>query len=517
MMYPVGIQSFEDLRKRGFVYVDKTAILHKLASIGTYYFLSRPRRFGKSLTLSTLEAYFKGQKELFEGLAMAELEKEWNVYPVFHFDLNSGLYDSVEALENQLNLALLPWEALYGKGQDEHRPYERLSGLVRRAYEKTGRQVVILVDEYDKPILQNLDNPELQDKMHAILKAFFSVLKTQDRYLRFAFITGVTKFSKVSAFSDLNNLTDLSLDIRCQALCGITEKELNDYFSTAIAGLAETNGWNTEETRQRLKAKYDGYHFSENCMDVYNPFSLLKTFVQQQISDYWFESGTPTFLVKLLRENDLSIKELDSMEMSAEELGNVDTIFTNPVPVLYQSGYLTIKGYDEESELYTLGFPNDEVANGFFKFLVPFYTNENPGQVASTVNQFVKDIRRGDIDSFLTRLASFFSGYNYDLIPKHDLERHYQNVIFIVCRLIGFRVEAEYRTSAGRIDMVLQTQEAIYLFEFKLNVSSTKALKQIIQKDYAAQFASDPRPVIKIGVNFSSKIRSITDWKVEQA
>ena len=515
MRYPIGIQTFRRIREDGYVYVDKTDLIYKLAQDGVYYFLSRPRRFGKSLTISTLEAYFLGQKELFTGLKIENLEKEWTVHPVLHLDLNKGKYDCVDVLRNQLNLALIEWEKLYGTGKDELASYDRFSGVIQRAYEQTGRKVVILVDEYDKPLLQCIDNRDLQDEMRAELKAFYSVLKSQDRYIRFVFLTGVTKFSKVSVFSDLNNLRDITLSPDYERLCGISKAELSQYFKESIRSLADKKGFSYEKAFAELEKNYDGYHFSDHLVDMYNPFSLLNCLSDGRFGNYWFESGTPTFLVKLLRDNDIDLSSLERLEMDEKALGNVDVMYTNPSPVLYQSGYLTIKGYDDDSELYTLSFPNEEVRKGFLTFLIPFYTPIDATASASVINQLVKAVRQGQMQNFLIILKSFFSGYNYELIPRHDLERHYQNVIFTVCRLIGLRVEAEMHTSNGRIDMCLQTQDAIYIFEFKLNVEITEARIQIERKDYAAMFAADPRPKVKIGVNFDSEIRSIKDWTIE--
>jgi len=514
MLYPIGIQSFDKLREGGFVYVDKTDMVYKLAVNGGYYFFSRPRRFGKSLALSTMEAYFTGRKELFKGLAIEQLEKDWTAYPVLHIDLNTGKYDKVENLRNQLNLALKGWEELYGNIGDEREPSERFCGVIERAHKKTGKKVVVLIDEYDKPLLQNIGNEELQNKMRVELKAFYSVLKTQDRYIKFAFLTGVTKFSKVSVFSDLNNLKDISLSPEYERLCGISNDELEVTFHKSIQKLADENAMTYDEAKKKLKEKYDGYHFSRKMTDMYNPFSLLNAFSDNNFSSYWFETGTPTFLVELLRNNDIPLKNLEGKEMDELGLGNVDVMFTNPTPVLYQSGYLTLKGYDAESQLYSLGFPNGEVTDGFFKFLLPYYASIDPTDVPYSINEFIKDIRRADIDSFMIRLESFFADYNYELIPRHDLERHYQNVIFTVCKLIGLRVEAECHTSAGRIDMLIQTNDAVFIFEFKLNVPAKRALRQIERKDYAKQFAADKRKVYKIGVSFNSDIRSIENWVV---
>lgn len=516
MKYPIGIQSFEVIRNDGFVYVDKTDIIYRMAQEGVYYFMHRPRRFGKSLAISTMQAYFEGRKELFEGLKIAELEKDWTAYPVLHLDLNSGKYDRVESLRERLDLTLREWEKLYGRELSETEPSSRFCGVVKRAAEKTGQRVVILIDEYDKPLLQTLDDEALQCKMRAELKAFYSVMKTQSSYIRFAFLTGVTKFSKVSVFSDLNNLKDISLSPSYERLCGISNDELETVFRDSIADMAKANGMTFEEAHATLKRKYDGYHFSSNMTDMYNPFSLLNAFADGNFGSYWFETGTPTFLVELLRKNDVPIEKLEDCDMDAQSMGNVDAIATDPMPVLYQSGYLTIKDYDREFMIYKLGFPNEEVRDGFLKFLLPFYANISPTQSATNIYNFVMDLRRDDINAFMQRLASFFAGYNYDLIPRCDLERHYQNVIFTVCRLLGLRVEAEYRTSAGRIDMLLATKTSVFIFEFKLNVSADKAIQQIKRKDYAVQFATDQRHIYVIGVNFSSAIRGIEDWKVEE-
>lgn len=497
------------------MYIDKTDIIYRLANNHACCFLSRPRCFGKSLAISTMQAYFEGRKELFEGLKITELEKDWAVHPMLHLDLNSRNYTDIDALKAELEKHLNLWEKLYGDEYQDKAPEERFYHIIRKAYEQTGQKVVVLIDEYDKPLLQTMNDEALQDEMRAELKAFYSVLKTQDRYLRFAFLTGVTKFSKVSVFSDLNNLTDISLDAPYESLCGITNEEIDSVFKSSINDLAEANGMTFSEAREALRRRYDGYHFSAKMTDIYNPFSLLSAFSKQAFGNYWFETGTPTFLVELLRQNDIPIDGLEGREMGAESLGNVEIIKTNPVPVLYQSGYLTIKDYDREFMIYKLGLPNEEVKDGFFKFLIPFYTNIDNTDVDFNVRSFINDLRHADIDSFMQRLASFFAGYNYDLIPRHDLERHYRNVIFTVCKLIGLRVQAEYRTSAGRIDMIVETKGCVFIFEFRLNVSATAAINKINRKDYAAQFAADTRKVYKIGVNFNSEIRGIENWKVE--
>lgn len=512
--YPIGIQTFEKIRTGGFVYVDKTDLVYQLAQTDGYYFLSRPRRFGKSLLISTMEAYFSGRKDLFEGLAIEKLEKDWTPCPVLHLDLNSGLYTSVENFRNSLNQTLLEWERKYGKGEGETLPGDRFAGIIERAYEKTGQKVAILVDEYDKPLLQNIGNEKLQDDIRTEMKAFFSQVKSQDRYIRFGFFTGVTKFSKVSIFSDLNNLTDISLDERYERICGISKQELTDVLGDGIKAMAEANNVDFDTMIGKLQAKYDGYHFSEGMTDMFNPFSVLNALSSRKLSNYWFSTGTPTFLYELIRANKIALDKLDKMDMSADELGSVDNMLTNPRPVLYQSGYLTIKDYDSEDDLYTLGFPNQEVTDGFFRFLLPRYANVEESCTASTIAQLRRAIVEADINRFMLIMKSFFAGCDYSVIGKESLEVHYQNVIFAVCKLIGLRVKAEYHTSSGRIDMLLETADSVFIFEFKLNLDVVDALAQIEEKDYAAQFAADSRKVYKVGVNFDPTIRGIKDWKV---
>ena len=510
-LYPVGIQNFESLRHDGYCYVDKTALMYRLVKTGRYYFLSRPRRFGKSLLISTLEAYFQGKKELFEGLAVHELEKEWAEYPILHLDLNIGQYDTGQSLNDILNRSLVAWERQYGSDPAEVSLPLRFAGVVKRASEQTGRRVVILVDEYDKPMLQAIGNESLQDEYRNTLKPFYGVLKTMDGYIKFAFLTGVTKFGKVSVFSDLNNLMDISRDERYTDICGISEKELLDNFTEDIRDLASANGQTFGQACAQLKEDYDGYHFCPDSAGIYNPFSLLNTFAKRRYGSYWFETGTPTYLVELLKKSDYDLERMTRVETSADIL---DSIFTddNPIPVIYQSGYLTIKDYDREFGMYTLGFPNREVEDGFMNFLLPYYSGVDKTQSPFEIKQFVRDVRSGDIDGFMERLRSFLAGCPYEL--ARDIELHYQNVLFIVFRLAGLYTEVEYRTSRGRIDLVLQTADYIYVMEFKLDGSAEDAIKQIEDRQYALPFASDPRKLFKIGVNFSSRTRNIEKWVV---
>ena len=512
MKYPIGIQNFQSLRMDGYAYVDKTALIYQLADRGRYYFLSRPRRFGKSLLVSTMAAYFRGQKDLFHGLALEQLEKDWTVYPVIYLDLNTGKYDSEDALFHVLNDFLCKLEDVYGKYPSEVTPELRFKGLIERIAKKHNQRVVILVDEYDKPMLQAINNTELQDHFRNTLKAFYSVLKTQDEYIKFAFLTGVTKFGKVSVFSDLNNLVDISMDARYQDICGISEKELLTYFTSSIHELAERYQLSDEQMHQRLKERYDGYHFVENGIGVYNPFSLLNTFSTLKLGSYWFESGTPSFLVQLLQRDNYYLPNLTEEEVSGDFLNSVDSVDVSPVPILYQSGYLTIKGYDAEFQSYLLGFPNEEVSEGFTQYLLPYYTNIEKDATPMYIGQFIRDLRKGKPEDFMKRMAVLFADTDYKIVG--DAELYFQNAFCLITRLLGFYTEVERTISDGRIDMIAKTKDYIYIFEFKYDKSADAALQQIDEKGYAAPFATDPRKLYKVGVNFNRQKRCIDDWKI---
>ena len=512
MKYPIGIQDFEKLRKGNYLYVDKTDLIYRMVKEGSYYFLSRPRRFGKSLLISTLEVYFRGRKEFFEGLRIMELEKEWAEYPVLHLDLNTEKYATGVDLENKLDLFLKQCEAKYGKNPDEYSLATRFEGVIRRASEKTGRNAVILVDEYDKPLLQAIDNEALQDDYRNTLKAFYGALKSMDRYIKFALLTGVTKFGKVSVFSDLNNLRDISMLRAYESICGITEDELYSVFEEDIRALGKENDMTEEETKTRLKELYDGYHFNEKCVDIYNPFSILNTFVNKKFGNYWFETGTPTYLVELLKKNKSSIEELDGIEIDGKMLESIDTTSQNPIPVIYQSGYLTIKGYDKEFETYILGYPNKEVEKGFINFILPFYATLKNKNSGFEIKSFVKEIESGNTDAFMKRLQSFFADTPYELV--RDLELHYQNVMFILFKLLGFYTQAEYHTSEGRIDMVVKTQDYVYVMEFKLDGTAEEAMRLIESKDYPLPFECEGKKLVKLGVNFSNEKRNVEKWIV---
>lgn len=514
MKYPIGIQNFEKIRRDGYVYVDKTALMYKMVSEGNYYFLSRPRRFGKSLFLSTLESYFNGKKDLFEGLAVSQLEQEWKQYPILHLDLNSREYKDENSLEAELNRHLEAWEKQYGDEYKERAIEERFLHVINHAYEKTGKQVVILVDEYDKPLLQAIGNEPLLSAYRSKLKAFYSVLKTLDAKIRFAFLTGVTKFGKVSVFSDLNNLIDLSFDRRYTSICGITEEELHRCFDGSVQELADANGMTKEDCYEKLAQDYDGYHFDHNTPGVYNPFSVLNTLASGQFRDYWFETGTPSFLVYQLKKTGYSLDAMTEEELSTDTLNSIDIMDENPLPLLYQSGYLTLKDYDAEFAQYRLGFPNREVEQGFVKYLYPFYTPKVQDRGSFSIPCFVKDIRNGDVEGFMRRLEGFFANGDYQVMG--DLELYFQNTLYVIFQLLGFYVEVERHTTRGRMDILIQTSQYIYILELKLDQSAEVALRQIEDKGYAQPFEGDSRKLFKIGINFSTKTKLIDDWKIAE-
>lgn len=512
--YPIGIQDFEGLRNDGYCYIDKTAIIQKLIDRGKYYFLSRPRRFGKSLLLSTIKAYFEGKHELFAGLAIDNEETKWESHPVMHLDLNAQKYDSKEKLDYVINQFLSSQEKSYGiKGGKGDNFGPRFEGLIKTIREKTGKRVVILIDEYDKPMLQAIGNPELLEEYRNTLKAFYGALKSMDGCIKFAMLTGVTKFGKVSVFSDLNHLTDISMDLRYYDICGLTEDEIHTHLADSLAELAEANNLSKEECMALLKERYDGYHFAENAPGIYNPFSLLQTLDKKSFGNYWFETGTPTYLVTLLQMHNYNLEAMLEVQTDADVLNSIDGGDTDPIPVIYQSGYLTITGYDKEFGLYKLGFPNKEVEEGFMKFLIPHYTNIPKTNSAFEITQFVKDIRSGHTEQFINRLKSFFADTPYELVK--DLENHYQNVLFIISRLLGLYAKAEYHTSEGRIDMTIQTPLYCYILEFKLDGTAEEAMQQIKSKHYTLPFEMNGQKIIRIGMNFSSETRNIDQVLIE--
>ena len=528
---PIGVQSFKDLREKRFLYVDKTEYLSRLVNNGKVYFLSRPRRFGKSLFLSTLAAYFLGQKELFKGLYLEKAEAEqaaqenrsvWQEYPVLYLDFNTGNYGASDDLTINLNNHLCKWEELYGSKPSEQNFPLRFAGLLERAYQQTGKQVVILVDEYDKPLLQTMGvNEELNEKYRNTLKAFYSVIKTCDQYIRFAFLTGVTKFSKISIFSDLNNLNDISLLPKYAGICGISQSELESTFAPEIEALAQANELTYDETLKQLKQNYDGYCFARASENMYNPFSLLRVFDGQIFQSYWFSTGTPTFLVNYLKEAHYYIPDLnENVELDEDGLQTYRAIPEDTLPILFQAGYLTIKEYIKDVRLYRLGFPNDEVRYGFLHNLLPAYSDIPFGQTGVWIGRFVQDIRKGKVDCFMERMQALIAGIPYDNFTEKNLklrEQNYQTAVYLVFALMGQFVQTEVQCSTGRADAVVITADTVYIFEFKLfsNGSAEDAVNQIKENNYAAKYKKDGKKIVLIGAGFDEKTKTIKDWKTE--
>lgn len=511
---PIGLQSFESLRTDGFAYVDKTKLVYDLTHNGKYIFLSRPRRFGKSLLLSTLKAYFQGKRELFKGLAVSELEQEWESYPVLHLDLNVGIYNSVQGLQEALKSNLNIMEKTHGVAKESDDNAQRFKELIWNVAAKTGKQVVILVDEYDKPLIESIDNETLQQEYRSILKAFYGNIKTCDEFIRFVMLTGVSKFSKISLFSDLNNLQDISLDERYADICGLTAEEIEYTLSEHIEAFAQKEGTTKADIMEQMQKMYDGYHFSENTSkDIYNPFSVLNALSERTFRNYWFSTGTPSFLVKLLQNGEYDLQDFSNGDLLASDLAAKESLRQEPIALFYQTGYLTIKRYEKEFGSYRLGFPNREVEQSFLKFLLPRFTGNTDNGASAFIEYFVRDLRKGDIESFLGRMRSFFANTPYELV--RDLENHYQTVMFTICRLLGYYTKAEYHTSNGRIDMVVKANQFTYIFEFKFNKTAQEALAQIDTKEYALPFQAEGQKVFKVGVNFSKETRNIDDfiWK----
>lgn len=492
--------------------MDKTDKIYSLASSGKYYFLSRPRRFGKSLLVSTMEAYFQGKRELFRGLAMETLEKEWKEYPVLHLDLSGASYTSREVLDSKLANALDIWERQYDIQKRYSAASVRFANVIDAACEATGQQTVILIDEYDKPIIDNLDDPELQKYYRSALQGFYSVLKSKDGQIRFGFLTGVTKIGKMSVFSGLNNLNDISMESGYADICGISEDDLHKYFTESVSELAEANGMSEGQCYDRLAEMYDGYHFCRKGDGMYNPFSLLNTFKKREFNEYWFETGTPSFLVKIMQRTSYDITHLTDEEVDSSLLSTVNTVFENPIPLLYQSGYLTITGYDPEFALYRLGFPNREVKTGFLNFIFQYYV---PGETTSgmtLISKMARALRGGKPEEMMKLLETLFARANYQI--QGNAEKDFQYAMYIIFELLGEYVQTEKQTSNGRIDILLQTKDYVYIMELKVDGSADEALKQIEEKGYDRPFSADPRRLFRIGVSFSSANRRIDEWKV---
>ena len=512
MLYPIGIQNFESLRKDGFAYVDKTELIYQIASTGRYYFLGRPRRFGKSLLVSTMEAYFQGKKDLFKGLALEKLENEWTEYPVLHLDLSGKEYKSMEDLDVRLDRHLSLWESNFDAAKRYPMADARFSDIIDTAYEKTGKPVVILIDEYDKPILDSAGNEPLREAYRSRLQGFYSVMKSQDGKIRFGFLTGITKMGKLSIFSGLNNLKDISMDHRYVDICGISEEDLHIYFDESVQDMADANGLSKEECYAKLKDRYDGYHFSRNSADIYNPFSLLNALDQQEFKDYWYETGTPTFVVKALRNGKFNLEDLTLDGVPASALTGVNADDSDPMPILYQSGYLTIQSYNEQTEEYSLKYPNKEVERGFMEGLANIYVPSARYNSPFAVRKFAEDFKKGDAEGLMKRFEAFFADADYEIVG--DAELYFQNTMYVLCKLMGQYVQVERHTSNGRMDIIVQTDKYVYIIELKMDATADEALKQIEDKAYAKPFGIDPRPLIKIGVAFSKQTRRIEEWKI---
>ena len=508
---PLGIQTFENIREGDYLYVDKTDLIHRMTHDYTYVFLSRPRRFGKSLLASTLHSYFSGRKDLFTGLAIEQLEQEWTQYPVLHFDMSTAKHLDVDQLERELSGKLTRYESIYGRGDDETNLNQRLEGLIRRAYEQTGQKVVVLIDEYDAPLLDVVHEEEQLPKLRHVMRNFYSPLKASDPYLRFVFLTGITKFSQMSIFSELNNLANISMDEEYAPLCGISQEELQTQLREHVAALAAHLQVTSGEAMSILKDRYDGYHFTWPSPDLYNPFSLLNALARKRIDNYWFSSGTPTYLIEMMRKFGVQPSQIGRMEAFASDFDAPTESMTSLVPLLYQSGYVTIKDYDREEDSYTLDLPNKEIRVGLLKSLIPYYVGTGGPLWSSVLLSMNRSLRKGDLDGLLRHLQEYLL-----TIPQCDntnFEGHYQQVLYILFSLLGIYVDVEVRTATGRVDLVMRAYGKLYLFELKLGRSAAAAMEQIDLKDYPARFALSGLPIVKVGISFDPERRTIGEWK----
>ena len=531
MKYPIGIQSFETIRQNGYVYVDKTDLIYELVQ-GHVFFLSRPRRFGKSLLVSTLKAYFEGRKDLFEGLKIAELEQEWRRYPVFHIDFNGKRYQQAGMLHQTIMATMEKWERQYGIESSDMGLGDRFINLLAEAHRQTGLGCVVLIDEYDKPMLDVLDTEQtitlngqpisVEEDNRQELKAFYSCFKAADDDLRFVLLTGVTKFSQVSVFSGFNQPSDLTFDNRYETLCGITEAELYDYFETRITEMAGNYHVSIDEMKAGLKKRYDGYHFSEKMTDIYNPFSVLNVLDQGKLQDFWYSTGSPEYLLRLLSKNDDNMMQLLAREYSLAEFADYRADTEKPLPMIFQSGYLTIKktilkGLEYR---YVLDFPNDEVRSGFIQMLANnFFNQKKTGTMSSWVERTVDAMRVADLDLVRRLFTSFLAETPYSMRPKKDgksRELYFHYTFYLLMRLIScYTVYTEKQLSEGRADCIVETPQYVYIFEFKLDGTADEALQQISDRGYAKAYAADQRPIYEIGATFSSKTGTVEEWKVE--
>ena len=511
--YPIGIQTFSEIRNKAFLYIDKTEYIHRLVHADSkYIFLSRPRRFGKSLLTSTLEAYFQGQKDLFKGLAMEQLETEWTEYPVLRFDMSLGKHMEKEQLERYLASQLEPMEHKYGILTESPDANIRLTNLIRRAYEQTDRQVVVLIDEYDAPLLDVVHEEKDLPVLRNVMRNFYSPLKACDPYLRFVFLTGITKFSQLSIFSELNNIKNISMLPEYAAICGITEEEMATQMDEDLDILAGRLNVNREEVVKKLKDHYDGYHFAWPSPDIYNPFSLLNAFADGRLDSYWFGSGTPTYLIEMLNKFGVLPSRIGGNEAVAADFDAPTERMESITPLLYQSGYVTIKGYDEMFQIYTLDIPNTEVRIGLMRSLIPDYVTRDTQATNTTVVNLARALVRGDMDGMLRLLQTFLSTVPY--CDRTDYEGHYQQMLYIIFSLLGAYVDVEVRTPMGRVDLVMRTATTLYVVELKLNQSAEAAMQQIDLKNYPERFALCSLPVVKVGINFDMERHTLKGWVI---
>lgn len=514
LRYPVGIQSFSSLREGGYAYVDKTKYIRSLLKSGKYFFLSRPRRFGKSLFLSTLEAYFKAQRELFKGLDIDKCETDWKARPVIKLSFNTIDLQLEDALRKYISSVFSEYEDHYGITLKDDALSRRFEVLIRTAYETSGRKAAILVDEYDAPLLNTLENEKLNSSNREILKSIFSVLKNADEYIHFAFVTGISRFSHTSLFSGANNLKDISLRDEYAAICGITEDELKAVFTPGIEELAKSKNTTTDEMLATLKENYDGYHFSKNSPDIYNPFSILNALDAKEITDYWFRSGTASFLLNVLKRDNFYLPELDCTESIESDLSAKESYLQNPIALLYEAGYMTIKKYDEELDLYTLGLPNKEVATSFSEALMPIYSALDLMDCRNSFIKMRKAIMKGEADDFMRHLQTFLKGNPYSNTELAERETYFKNNIYIVCKALGFMPRNEEETCNSRMDIMLRTRRFIYIFELKTDGKAEKGMKQIEEKGYALPYLDEGKTIIRIAANYSSKDNNIDSWLI---
>ncbi len=511
--YAIGDQDFKSLREGGFLYVDKTRYIQTILEGSKYYFLARPRRFGKSLFLSTMRYFFEGHRELFKGLYIDSIDWDWSPYPVLHLDLNSDKYEEQGRLDDVLDTLFSRWETIYEVSEIAEAYSQRFKNIIRRAHEKTGRQVVILVDEYDKPLVGNLHKDENFEHYRSKLASIYSNFKSSAEHIKLVLLTGISRFSKLSVFSDLNNLKDVTFADDFADVCGITEHELLDYFQQGIGQLATKRNVGHERIVELLKQNYDGYRFSPEGSDIYNPWSVLNAMDECRIGNYWNSTGGASVVAEALQDADIDIEETLNADWNIDELAGLDLLNADPTALLFQAGYLTIADYDIDSNSVRLKVPNEEVKKGLFKNLLEVYLKPKRGTVKSVIDGITKSIKRGDPEELLKRLRAYFAGIPYDL--KMDDENNFHNAFYILMTLIGIDTKAEAHTSDGRIDLLIETPEFVYVIELKYDSTAEEAFKQIEDKKYDLQFDADGRKVFKIGVSFSSETRRIEDWKIE--